>query len=187
MWGQILGGLAGGIAGGGLGLFGSAAATSAEIHSAEHTNEKNRAMVREQMKFQERMSSTAHQRQAKDLEKAGLNRILGISTGGSSTPGGASVAVQNPMEGVSNTAQSLSRLVADIQNIRANTKLANTRQQEASWNAKSAQAAAFTATNVMKAEKKFPKGYGQIDAILKRLSPAGAAASKFQKTQRMRN
>jgi len=42
---------------------------------------------RRQARWQERMSNTAYQRAAKDLDKAGLNRILAIRQGGASAPG----------------------------------------------------------------------------------------------------
>ena len=88
MWGDVAGGF--------LGTIGSI-----------FSNKKKEKMAKQQMAFQERMSSTAHQREVKDLEAAGLNPILSAKYGGASSPGGAMPNIENPLAIASNSAKSL--------------------------------------------------------------------------------
>lgn len=79
----------------------AAAGGVASAYGARRQQQQSQAMAREQMAFQERMSSTAFQRAAKDLEAAGLNRILALGSPASS-PGGAMGQAQNILgQGVS--------------------------------------------------------------------------------------
>ena len=114
-WGLAIGAAAGAI---GSGLIGAS--------SAQGINQKSIKLAREQMDFQERMSSTANQRAAADLEAAGLNRILALGRP-ATTPAGAqppklNVPGDRLAEGLRTaTTQALSarRLSQEIKNMKA--------------------------------------------------------------------
>lgn len=87
----------------------------------ESRNRQQLASAREQMRFQERMSSTSYQRAAADLEAAGLNRILALGRG-ASTPGGAQAQMGDTLSPAVSSAQAARRLEADVDRIEGEVK-----------------------------------------------------------------
>jgi hypothetical protein len=120
----------------GAALIGGAANLIGGIMGASgqsSANRQNIALAREQMAFQERMSSTAYQRAAKDLEAAGLSRVLALG-GAATTPVGARGQIQSPgaakqralEQAVANTLQ-LSTLRQNLRNLEAQEMEAHSR------------------------------------------------------------
>lgn len=111
-----LGGALGSVVGG---LFGKSGQESA--------NRTNLMIARENRAFQERMSNTAYQRAALDLEKAGLNRILALGSP-ATTPAGNIATMQNVNQQLAEGVREASGKA--IQAITAKQQLHNMRAQE---------------------------------------------------------
>ena len=88
---------------------------------AANQNKSNQAASREQMAFQERMSSTAYQRAMLDMRKAGLNPILAYKQGGASTPTGQTWQAQNVMAKGVDAASSAYSTITQTANVKAAT------------------------------------------------------------------
>lgn len=95
--------------------------------------------AKQQMRFQREMSNTAHEREVRDLKRAGLNPILSAKYGGSSTPPGASSQASGPDIAHSALSAMQAKSQINLQNAQAN-------QANSAANLSEAQAATVTGT-----------------------------------------
>lgn len=111
------------IIGAGISALGSLGAGLLGSSSAKKRNEEQIALAREQMAFQERMSSTAHQREVKDLRAANLNPILSAGGKGASSPGGAMPQVVSEQQPLADSIASMTGSALTAANTIAQTNL----------------------------------------------------------------
>lgn len=127
-------GVASAATGGLLDLAGGIFANNANKDIAQQAQAFSAQQSQAQMNFQERMRATQYQTQVDDLQKAGLNPMLAVTSGGGAgTPSGAAAVgqqakIENPTRGLASSAATLANIKADldVKDTQATQNVANT-------------------------------------------------------------
>jgi flagellar biosynthesis GTPase FlhF len=176
----------GSVIGAGIGAAGDVIGGLIGSSGQQAANRMNYRIAQENRDFQERMSSTAYQRAAADMEAAGLNRILALGKPASS-PSGSLAVMQNAKAALGeSTARAFNKanMAAELALKRAQTEnvWTDTSKKRAEANLTQSQDAlsqlqAMMATNTMDLQ--------EIDKILKNLDipEREAVADMWKKMQ----
>ncbi len=106
-----------------IGAVGPAVAGYLGFKGQQGANRANRRMAREQMAFQERMSSTAYQRTMSDMRKSGLNPMLAYGQGGASSPGGQTATMKSETEAATSSALAARRQNSELKSMEGQREL----------------------------------------------------------------
>jgi len=133
-------------------------------------NKQQKASAKRQMQFQERMSSTAHQREVKDLRLAGLNPILsGTGGSGASSPGGAQAQMVNALGPAVASALQVSRVQQELKLLTAQTQHTTMQKNALKW-----------ASEISRIKyKALQRGGGLIESLISGGSAAGPQQPGF--------
>lgn len=110
----------------------------ASAYGQFQANQTNARLAREQMRFQERMSSTAYQRATADMRAAGLNPMLAFDQGGAAAPSGAMARVEDPVTPGISSALAANRQREELKVVREQRRLVEGQADKAAWEADSA-------------------------------------------------